>query len=160
MNRFIEKLIARFEKESHIKYDQLDNGYCFDAEHFIYTSDAIKIVNELAEEYKDNAMIEGQYCWQTCGSTEHCKECNRLCNGSIDYYENYDFMAEEYKGGWIPCSERLPNEGQIVAVTLGNGVVTAGFNGGNGGMIGFYGMYASNDVIAWQPLPVPYKEGE
>ena len=63
---------------------------------------------KIAEEYKDKVMIDGQYCWQTCSATEHCKECNRLCNGSIDCYENYDFMAEEYKGGWIPCSERLP----------------------------------------------------
>lgn len=51
MDEFIEKLIGRFEKESRIKYDQLDDGYCFDAEHFIYTSDAIRIAKELAEEY-------------------------------------------------------------------------------------------------------------
>ena len=48
-----------------------------------------------AEEHKDKVMINEQYCWQTCGATEHCKECNRLCNGSIDYYENYDCLLEE-----------------------------------------------------------------
>lgn len=48
------------------------------------------------DKHKDNVMINGQYCWQTCGATEHCKECNRLCNGSIDYYENYDVLAEKY----------------------------------------------------------------
>jgi hypothetical protein len=59
-------------------------------------SDTKEIINQLAEEYKDKVMINGQYCWQTCSATEHCKECNRLCNGSIDYYENYDVLAEEY----------------------------------------------------------------
>ena len=53
------------------------------------------IGEELAEEYKGRNIIDGDYCWQNCSATEHCKECNRLCNGSIDYYENYDFMAEE-----------------------------------------------------------------
>lgn len=58
MKEFIKKLIGRFEKESHIKYDQLDDGYCFDAEHFIYTSDAIRIVNELAEEQKHDMVTQ------------------------------------------------------------------------------------------------------
>ena len=58
MSEFIKKLIGRFEKESHIKYDRLDDGYCFDAEHFIYTSDAIRIVNELAEEQKHDMVTQ------------------------------------------------------------------------------------------------------
>lgn len=58
MKEFIKELIGRFEKESHIKYDQLDDGYCFDAEHFIYTSDAIRIVNELAEEQKHDMVTQ------------------------------------------------------------------------------------------------------
>jgi hypothetical protein len=69
MNEFIEKLIARFEKESHIKYDQLDNGYCFDAEHFIYTSDAIKIVNQLAEEH-NNGFCEWTVVVSSLNSSE------------------------------------------------------------------------------------------
>jgi hypothetical protein len=73
MKEFIEKLIAILDEE-------------FECYPMVEISERIR---QLAEEYKDNVMINRQYCWQTCGATEHCKECNRLCNGSIDYYENY-----------------------------------------------------------------------
>lgn len=63
-------------------------------------NEAIEIVKDLASEHNNNVIIDEQYCWQTCGSTEHCKECRRLSNGDIDYYENYDFMVEEHNNTW------------------------------------------------------------
>lgn len=89
MKEFIDKLIARLEEHSFSLVINWEKGK------YLRKDKAIEIVKELAEERKDKTMIDGQYCWQSCGATEHCKECNRLCNGSIDYYENYDFMAEE-----------------------------------------------------------------
>lgn len=89
MNEFIEKLIGRLEEEK--KQAQRDGSLSFAMGFKV----AISIVDKLAEEHKGKTMIDGQYCWQTCGATEHCKECNRLCNGSIDYYENYDCLVEE-----------------------------------------------------------------
>ena len=88
-------------------------------------------------------------------------------------------VAEEYNGGWIPCSERLPEESGYYLVTYHN------WSDGN-----FLPKYddtyvrrlhyqisehfvgwnypknvddrAENDchkeVIAWQPLPEPFKE--
>lgn len=55
---------------------------------FAWKDECFEIVNELAEEYKSWVMIDEQYCWQTCGATEHCKECRRFGNGDIDYYES------------------------------------------------------------------------
>ena len=87
-------------------------------------------------------------------------------------------VAEEYKGGWIPCSERLPEESGYYLVTYhdwsdGNFLpkyddtyvrrlhyqISEHFVGWN---------YPKNvddraendchkEVIAWQPLPEPYK---
>ena len=87
--------------------------------------------------------------------------------------------AEEYKGGWIPCSERLPEESGYYLVTYhdwsdGNFLpkyddayvrrlhyqISEHFVGWN---------YPKNvddrtendchkEVIAWQPLPEPFKE--
>ena len=68
-------------------------------------------VEELKEEYFKNAMIDGQYCFQTCGATEHCKECNRLGNGSIDYYENYDVLAEEHNNDF--CEWKFETTGIV-----------------------------------------------
>ena len=87
--------------------------------------------------------------------------------------------AEEYNGGWIPCSERLPEESGYYLVTYhywsdGNFLpkyddtyvrrlhyqISEHFVGWN---------YPKNvddraendchkEVIAWQPLPEPFKE--
>lgn len=159
MKEFIEKLIGRLEEirqECHKLQKTTDDAYGY-MKQKQGIDVAKEIVKELAEEYKDNVIIDGQYCWQTCGATEHCKECNRLCNGNIDYYENYDFMAEENNGGWIPCSKRLP-------VYLDNVLVCAK----NGGRtiahlkhtpIEWRDMYMNkiDDVIAWKHLDAPYQ---
>lgn len=164
MKEFIEKLIGRLEEETYdmeICEEQFDmnSPYFMDVEYkMVKIDDAKEIVNQLAKEHKDNVIIDGQYCWQTCGATEHCKECNRLCNGIIDYYENYDFMAEEYNGGWISVEERLPEDRQNVLITDSNGKVRQiVFNQ----FLFENPQYSHNIVpIAWQPLPDPHKESE
>ena len=79
-------------------------------------------------------------------------------------------VAEEYHGGWIPCSERLPEIGQEVIVATKNGSVYSNI---------YYDYIDNNakepcfhrwddemwncfmlEVIAWQPLPEPFKESD
>ena len=78
-------------------------------------------------------------------------------------FEIVQEVAEEYKGGWIACSEKLPELRKDVLVT----VKYTGFMGMHGYWIKTGHMEAENDwwgdcaggeVIAWQPLPEPYKE--
>ena len=117
-----------------------------------------KIVNSIKElaDYNGNAYID-----------------------SADIIEIVQEVAEEYKGGWIPCSERLPEESGYYLVTYhdwsdGNFLpkyddtyvrrlhyqISDHFVGWN---------YPKNvddraendchkEVIAWQPLPEPFKE--
>lgn len=151
-----------------IKYKELgkedyDIGYSsYDLNNvFTWKDECFDIVNELAEEYKDKVIIDGQYCFQTCGATEHCKECNRLSNGSIDYYENYDCLVEEYNNGWIPCSERLPENISTVLVQVKE--IEKPTLGWYGNMDGWrlsekdFAELEDFTVIAWQPLPAPYQ---
>jgi hypothetical protein len=87
----------------------------------------------------------------------------------IKYAENYikvlqeSKFAEEHKGGWIPCSERLPEDGVKVLVTysyenkLYADEILHRFDGD-----WYFGdvvdeMYYPSEVIAWQPLHEPYK---
>ena len=77
-------------------------------------------------------------------------------------------VAEEYHGDWIPCSERLPDDAFGCLVTIIDcepstqtdfenilpyvvGYDGDSWNDSDGNVIPF-------EVIAWQPLPKPFKE--
>lgn len=61
---------------------------------------------------------------------------------------------------WIPCSERLPRIGTPVLVTIVSSEYgidideMVSFGGGDAEWLDHWG----DDVIAWMPLPEPYKE--
>ena len=57
---------------------------------------------------------------------------------------------------WIPVTERLPENPAQVLVTYSWGEVTVGEYWNNGEGWGTYG----EEVLAWMPLPEPYKGGE
>ena len=108
--------------------------------------------------------------------TDEDAEWNRAIYKSTEIVQE---VAEEYNGGWISCSERLPEESGYYLVTYhdwsdGNFLpkyddtyvrrlhyqISEHFVGWN---------YPKNvddraendchkEVIAWQPLPEPYKE--
>lgn len=63
-------------------------------------------------------------------------------------------LAEEYDNGWILCSDRLPEENQMVLTCDKDGWVSTHIN------MSYKG--AKNDFecgyyMAWQPLPEPYQ---
>lgn len=76
--------------------------------------------------------------------------------------EVMDIVRKQPKvGEWIPCSARLPEDEKTKIVTLSSGVVESGFwNERNWWCIGdsINLETRTGDVIAWQPLPEPYKE--
>ena len=73
-----------------------------------------------------------------------------------------DELAEEVgelgTQGWIPCSERLPENAMNVIAQFSDGTVTELRYAGNGIFEGIY-EYSTRVIIAWMPLPEPY-EGE
>lgn len=78
-------------------------------------------------------------------------------------------LAEEYKGGWIPVSERLPKPIddmlQCVIVTDENDWQGMAYYHPQKGWV-FAECHNSDrkidwtEIIAWQPLPAPCTEGE
>lgn len=75
-------------------------------------------------------------------------------------------LEEEYNNGWIPCSERLPDIYTSVLITYRrqhdgySKVVVARMQADCEWKIEFGGYCGSENVVAWQPLPEPYKEVE
>lgn len=98
-----------------------------------------------------------------------------------DVFDAPSAEPERKTGGWIPCSERLPEKHQMVLTTI-KGVdlfrecvdknffealatakkrtwVSVGYLGDDG-WYGADGFPQIVQPIAWMPVPEPYKEGE
>lgn len=63
---------------------------------------------------------------------------------------------------WIPCTERLPGTDEDVLVTNGRGVYVGwryiGIDSTDRGWrVDSESEYFMDDIIAWMPLPKPYK---
>lgn len=56
---------------------------------------------------------------------------------------------------WIPCSERLPNNHDNILINQSDGYVNVGYYSLN--YFKDVNSYPYKDVIAWMPLPEPYK---
>lgn len=79
------------------------------------------------------------------------EEYNEAIRDVVRFIERY---KEKYNNGWIPCSEQLPEKEGKYLVTLDkwNIVSFADFKNLK------YNPHFNAPVIAWQPLPEPYKE--
>ena len=140
-------------------------------------------MNEVFEKILDMLEEKQQYFqkfYETDGNTEEDENINKATQLAFDDAKNIvQEVAEEYNGGWIACSERLPEESGYYLVTYhdwsdGNFLpkyddtyvrrlhyqISDHFVGWN---------YPKNvddraendchkEVIAWQPLPEPFKE--
>ena len=69
-------------------------------------------------------------------------------------------VAEEYNGGWIPCSERLPEEsGEYLTWVEYDGDRFRAIDEIDcDGIIKEWNCSTDYKIIAWQPLPEPFKE--
>lgn len=80
-------------------------------------------------------------------------------------------MSQLNNNGWIPCSERLPEDGVDVLIwfeyyrygdynrlfqTIG---ISFTYNGEWSGFVNGSSGWQQLKVLAWQPLPAPYREG-
>ena len=144
-----------------------------------------KIIEKL-EEYEYENLVEhdsemANHCKQDCNDVNDCTLC--VWGKAIEIVkqeaEKFDTDINVVSNGWIPCSERLPEESGYYLVTYhdwsdGNFLpkyddtyvrrlhyqISEHFVGWN---------YPKNvddraendchkEVIAWQPLPEPFKE--
>ena len=118
-------------------------------------------INKLCEEWCLPEVVE------RCKNSPHRGEWNEdvyHCDGCDDiiFIKNLPSAGPE----WIPCKERLPEKSDEYLITIGTQIYLSWFYkdeeddekwtyyDGNGKW-----SYKNADVIAWMPLPKPYKEG-
>lgn len=107
---------------------------------------------------------------QTCSKCPVCKGyaldgyvCGATGEAELAYDEErgcpeYCPLRELNTGGWIPCSEKLPETNTYVLVTHQNGLIQISYLSDDGNFVvkDSGDLYAIS-VIAWQPLPEPYQ---
>lgn len=131
-------------------------------------------MKEIFEKIKNGIQVKKDYFqrfYECEGKTKHDADLNKATQLAFDdAIKVVDRVAEEYSvseknahtDGWIPCSERLPEENKRYITTsdvCGDGEIETFdlyFDDGvwfvDKGCEAFLGT-----VIAWQPLPEPYQ---
>ena len=115
----------------------------------------IERLRDSGERYEDIAFAE----MNENGQTLDFEYAHGKKDAMLEAIEIVNQVASEYGGGWIPCSERLPEIEADVLLSLRSLDVYTGFRANTEGS--FYvegeGYVEFENVIAWQPLPEPYK---
>ena len=113
-------------------------------------NEAFENILDRLEEYENNDLTEHD--------SELCEHCKRIdCEIGMDCFicvmdkakQIVQEVAEEYNGGWIACSERLPSGLDFVLYTHKDGEVDIC-------SIEYFYDYLDK-FTAWQPLPEPYQ---
>ena len=181
MKEFIEKLIGRLEKLKIYYAEDFSQGYSCEID-CVEKYEVKKIINELAEEYRNDKVcqtaimyaknlhkygIQIDSIWET--ATQQSMALNQAyMRGRQDERDIFDEWQEKHintstdtSSGWIPCSERLPEEDGYYLTTIRfyhlHNLVAMGCNFEDGKWL--Y-MEGDDEVLAWMPLPQPYKAGD
>ena len=86
-------------------------------------------------------------------------------NAHEEYEQLKEYVLNQPKvGEWIPCSEKLPKEHEIVLVAYleyYKQLFNLAYISECGTWLWYFnGTNVRNEIIAWQPLPEPYSSGD
>lgn len=131
-------------------------------------------LSELIEKF-DNEKIKGLTdfeCIQVFNALKYLDMYQRV--GTIEKFmelkQNMEQSVEHYDGRWISCEERLPEDGIDVLVwyeyfrygkynnLFQKTGISFTYNGKWSGFVNGQSGWDQLSIIAWMPLPDPYKE--
>ncbi len=145
MQEVFSKIIEKLEENQTIVFN-LGGGK---PKQSIDLERAIEIVKKEAEKYNN-----GHFGCNTNGEHEKCNGCGLTdCKNRNKIW----FGVSDDNNGWIPCSERLPEYGEVVMCSCTNNGITISCITHKGVKPSKSVRFGQHSVIAWQPLPQPYQ---
>ena len=119
----------------------------------------MNVLEKILEEIKDNAKL-GNMHWESI----RIEKVEEIIRSHMDEVKDTNVPSND---GWIPVEDRLPNKNGVYNVTrLVNDAFisdSAYFDGQdtwhNDNRVNHTRPYLT-DIVAWQPLPEPYKPEE
>lgn len=177
MQEVFEKIIERLRTEKNTDRSRVYSAEQCDAIRYSFGA-AIDVVKVAAAEHnKDNYFNLDKVTLHKCpvcgGAAEHrvnqrgrwacgCFKCkvfkfNYNHEKAIQAWEDF---CTEYNNGWIPCNERLPEDDHSVLICGESGYIDSGWYKDGRWWTGFSFADIMKDIIAWQPLPEPYRPKE
>lgn len=132
----------------------------------IRNAEDLEKYHDTRRKYEENTIRLAEY--EDTGLTpEQIREIDRLYEEKCKELTSMKAETENYindqpkSGEWILCSERLPEVNVRVLTTHENGIVQMAYLSDNGNfVIKDDGDLYVISVVAWQPLPEPYKESD
>lgn len=138
--------------------------YVIREEYYLIIVDVDKYteINDITD-FLDSREINGRESLSKA-MDEYCENCDSLANMFIsDVIKVIKSIEKEYNNGWIPCSERLPEEHKLYDITFKN---SAGIHSDSA----IYNPYlkrwlwdadetelVENEVLAWAEKREPYR---
>ena len=160
MQEVFENIVEKLEKLADEAYKSYCIGFNSDdrAEYDAYIN-AIEIVKQEAEKYEE--------FYKDCGDCEAYNKEKHHCPKFCKVIKETVKEIEENHNGWVPCSERLPEEafGCLVTVMDCNPSTQTEFENILPQFVGYDGETWNDadgeeipfEVIAWRKLPTPYQ---
>ena len=122
-----------------------------------------KILKEIKDELKDIYLdIANNYNisdLQYDGDKVACLASKFRCDAGRRIEK---IILKHMNDGWIPVEERLPEVGDYVLGTTKSGEILIhryDWNGPHSKKMFFHLCGGASNVIAWRPLPTPYRKG-
>lgn len=82
---------------------------------------------------------------------------NMEVDGYVRMSRVEEIIRKHMNDGWIPVEERLPGKGDSVLMCNAEGCRIVGWWTGKSWVTGFSCAEIEKDIVAWQPLPEPYR---
>ncbi len=114
-------------------------------------SEQVKRLRKLANQWKHNDVAGCNLIFEAADTIEALSAKVREQN----------FSAEP-KTGWIPVSERLPEDNGCMLVTIDDAIEFGKYEDGEWSIwvCEHWDKWGAKGVTAWMPLPEPYREDE